>query len=227
MMTVEEAKVRLARLKGKPSGSVDTAELKAQVHEDLEGFAIELFKECPGGYTNVKETYYYAPELGKMSLETGAFFDTKGAMLRTKGSTDVIELWMFFKDESFPDALRNIKRWLSTSGSITARQTRKRRKLQDDEELKRMFAEAIFKDAPDVITHSASGILKRLSGDLRLSPTAKNFTALLRKWSVNHPRRDLVVIEKVIGNKRGKRSVFTLMKYGSDAELKYWRDQDQ
>jgi hypothetical protein len=225
-MTVEEAKARLARLRGAPSGLVDTAELKAQVHEDLEGFAIELFKECPGGYTNVKGSYYYIPGLGKMSLETGAFFDTKGAMLRTTGSTDVIALWVFFKDVTFPEALRDIKRWLSTSGSIAARKTRKLQKLQDDEELKRMFGEEIFKGEVNVITDSASGILKRLPGDPG-TLTAKNFTALLRKWSVNHPRRDFIVIEKVIGNKRGQRSVFTLMKYGSDAELKYWQDRDK
>jgi hypothetical protein len=225
-MTVEEAKARLARLEGKlPSGLVNTAELKSQVHKDLEAFAIELFKECPGGYTNVKGTYYYISELGKMSLETGAFFDTQGRMLRTKESTDVIELWMFFKDATFPEALRDIKRWLSTSGSSAAREARRLRKDEVDKENKQFFGEVIFKNAPDVITDSASGILKRFPGDLGLS--AKNFTALLRKWSVNHPRRDFIVIEKVIGNKRGKRSVFTLMKYGSDAEIQYWIDQDK
>jgi hypothetical protein len=225
---IEDLKARLARLEGKPpAGLVDTAELKAQVHKDLEGFAEELFKECPGGYTNVKGTYYYVPNLGKMSLTTGAFFDTKGELIRVKakGTTDVLDYWMLIKECNFPQMLRDIKRWLSTSGSIASIKRRKLLKEQRDKDIRRLTGEILFDEFEDVITDSTSGILKRL-GCTRI--TVKAFSAQLREWEKeNHlaSRRDhVIVVEKQIGKLRGDKggkSKFTFIRPKSPAYFEW------
>jgi hypothetical protein len=224
---IADLKARLAKLEGKPpAGLIDTAELKAQVHKDLEGFAKELFKDLRG-YTNVKGTYYYVTGVGKMSLTTGAFFDTQGAMLRPNNSTDVIELWRSFKDITFPEALRDIKRWLCTSGSIASVRRRKRLKEKGEKEARKNLGNVLFKEGEDVIADSASGILKRL-GCLDLI-TVKEFAAKLRIYETENRiaahRGHLIVIEKPIGNLRGDKggkSKFTFIRYASPAFLDWY-----
>jgi hypothetical protein len=224
---IEDLKARLDKLKGKPpAGLVDTAELKAQVHKDLEGFAKELFKDFPKAYTNVKGTYCYVPNIvpgvkeGIMSLTTGAFF-AGGSICRTK---DVIGLWMMIRDVTFPEALRDIKRWLCTSGSVASQKSRKLLKEQREKEERRKFGEIIFGDGEDVIFDSASGILERLNDWL----TVKSFTALLREWEKENGRAfhrgHLIVVEKFIGRPRenkGGKSKFFLIRANSESALKW------
>jgi hypothetical protein len=83
-----------------------------------------------------------------------------------------------------------------------------------------MFGEIIFKEAPDVITDGASGILKRLG----ICMSVKAFTFLLREYEKDNSRAlnrgNLIVIEKPIGKLRGSKggkSKFTLIRANSEA----------